>query len=100
MANKCKKCVRYNPKGLANCTKQNSVYNLEKRLKVKLEVTQCGEYLAPEKVFKEPKSKTKPKPKMAPIHEVAPLGDLIEATVGCTCVGFLTKGECDCESEG
>ena len=65
MANKCKRCVRYNPKGLSNCRKQQSVYNLENRLKMKLDVTKCNEYLAPEKVFKTPtpkkKATTKPK---------------------------------------
>jgi hypothetical protein len=80
MANKCKKCVRYNPKGLSNCRKQQSVYNLENRLKVKLDVVKCGEYLAPEKVFKTPKSKPKPQVAVEP------------NLVVCPC-----EGECECE---
>lgn len=80
MANKCKKCVRYNPKAVSNCRKQQSVYNLMKQLKMKLEVAECVEYLAPEKVFKEPK------PKKVEIKEVF-----------CNCEDFNKYGECECE---
>jgi len=80
MANKCKKCARYNPKAVANCRMQQSVYNLMKKLKMKLEVAECVEYLAPEKVFKEPK------PKKVEIKEV-----------GCNCEDIQKYGECECE---
>lgn len=78
MANKCKKCVRYNPKGLANCKKQQTVFNTEKRLKVKLDVVKCGEYLAPEKVFKTPTPKKK-------------------VEVVCECEDNTKYGTCECE---
>ena len=80
MANKCKKCVRYNPKAVSNCRTQQSVYNLGNQLKLKLDVTECAEYLSPEKVFKEPK------PKKIEIKEVF-----------CNCEDFRKYGECECE---
>jgi hypothetical protein len=57
MADKCKKCVRYNPKGVSNCLLNTSKANLEKKYKYVLEVADCGLYEAPKKVFKKPAPK-------------------------------------------
>ncbi len=90
MANKCKRCVRYNPKAVSNCTKQQSVYNLGKRLKVKLEVADCAEYLAPEKVFKEPKPKAKKKKREVVVTFEGKAKE-------CDCEDFTKYGDCECE---
>ena len=49
----CVNCVRYHPRGAANCVWAKSWMATERKHEYKLAVVECAMYLEPKEVFKE-----------------------------------------------
>ena len=78
--NRCKDCVRYNPKAVGNCRMAQSVANLEKKYGFKLSVFDCPFHAPPREVF---------------ATRVWSTNDSV-----CDCEDYTKYGHCECEREG